>query len=388
MKTFTYVEEYLEVINGDRDPNTGRLYGLFNTTPPIVSLARYDVNILASMSDATQNGRALTDKQADLAVKLILKYRKQLEKNLIDVSPVEQPKFKLGIRLIDRRRILTIENNTIILKFPYETQLINDIRDLAKESQGKWIFNNENKTWNVAITELNVVAVHGFAKNNNFEVADEFQKYYQLVIDCETVPYEIKLTCNRDKLEITNAPKSLIDAIDNLGGFDFDNLDCLVDNSSLYAYEIDKEIEQLLCNKYSPRVFNLMQTKESKFSPNEDNEVYKDLVEYANITNRYPIYVYEPDLSGRLYKNFVLKFFSNEEIYISKNLNKEKADLDKKIVYFNKYSSTWDHPIPLLISGQGMMYGGEKSLLLQDAKKVVYFATEVYNATSTKGKIK
>ena len=41
--------------------------------------------------------------------------------------------------------------------------------------------------------------------------------------------------------------------------------------------------------------------------------------------------------------------------------------------------SAWDQPVPLLISGQGMMHGGEKTLLLQRAEKVVYFAAEVYN---------
>jgi hypothetical protein len=46
--------------------------------------------------------------------------------------------------------------------------------------------------------------------------------------------------------------------------------------------------------------------------------------------------------------------------------------------------TTWDQPIPLLVSGQGMMHGGEKTLLLQRAEKVVYFATEVYNNKKTK----
>jgi len=379
MKTFTYVEDYLEVMNGDRDPITGRPYGLFDTTPPIVSLARYDVNILASMSAATLDGRSLTDRQADLAIKLISKYRKQLEKNCIDISPIEQPKFKLGIRQIDRRRILTIENDIIILKFPYETQLINDLRELAKESQGRWTFNGQTKTWNIALTELNVYAVNGFANNNNFEVSEEFKKLYQLVVDCEAVPYEIKLVVNSDMLEITNAPKPLVQAIDTLGGFDLGQLDFLADNASIYQYGIDKDIENLLCTKYSPRIFNLMQAKEIKFSPNEDDSVYVDLIQYASITNRYPIYVYEPDLSGRLYNSFVLKYFSNEDICISRTLKKQEANIDKKVVYFNKYSATWDQQIPLLISGQGMMYGGEKSLLLQDAKKIVYFAAEVYN---------
>ena len=138
MKTFLYVEDYLEVINGDRDPASGKLYGLFNNTPPIVSLARYDVQILSSMSATTSDGKSLTDKQAELAVKIVLKYRKQLEKLEIDVTPVETPKFRLGIRQIDRRRLLYIDNNKLVLKFPYDTKLISDIRDLAKISQGQW----------------------------------------------------------------------------------------------------------------------------------------------------------------------------------------------------------------------------------------------------------
>jgi hypothetical protein len=66
MKKFQYVEDYIEVINGDRDPVTGKLFGLFDTTPAIISLARYDVSIVDSMSQAVQSGKSLTDKQADL----------------------------------------------------------------------------------------------------------------------------------------------------------------------------------------------------------------------------------------------------------------------------------------------------------------------------------
>jgi hypothetical protein len=113
MKTFTYVEDYLEVINGDRDPATGKIYGLFDSTQPIVSLARYDVQVLASMSAATQSGRALTDRQAELAVKIIQKYRKQLEKLDIDIAPIESPQFRLGVRTIDRRRLLYIQDDHI-----------------------------------------------------------------------------------------------------------------------------------------------------------------------------------------------------------------------------------------------------------------------------------
>jgi hypothetical protein len=138
--------------------------------------------------------------------------------------------------------------------------------------------------------------------------------------------------------------------------------------------------------QYGPRVVNLMSSQETKFAPSGDESVFRDVIRYANITNRYPIYVYEPDLSNRLYKNFVEPNFKSNEIYRLKQLNSEPFTPDIKVVYVTKYYSYWDKRIPLLVSGQGMMHGGEKSLLLQRAEKVVYFATEVYNINTMKRK--
>lgn len=379
MKTFPYIEDYLEVIAGERNPSTGSLYGLFASTPAIVSLARYDVNILNSMAAATMDGRALTDKQAELAVKMVLKYRKQLEKVGIDVSPAETPQFRLGIRTIDRRRLLYIDGDHIVLQFPYDTKMIDDIRDLAKISQGTWRFQQEPKVWRLAITETNVIAAHGFATNHQFEIEDNFKPYLQTVLDCEQQPYAIKLIEVEGQLSITNAPTSLVDAINNWCGFDSSNLNLLVDESARYGYTVDPAIEETIISQYSPRIYNLMTSIESKFAPTADEDVLEDLVKYAEITGRYPIYVYEPDLSGKLFKNFVGRYFHPDDIYQTQNLKRTDETVHKKVIYFNKYLTSWEQPIRLLVSGQGMMYGGEKSILIQQAEKIVYFATEVYN---------
>jgi hypothetical protein len=379
MKTFPYVEDYIEVINGDRDPVTGKLYGLFNNTPPIVSLARYDVQIVNSMSDASSNGRQLTDRQAELACKIILKYRKQMAARSIDVSPVENPQFRLGVRTIDRRRILSIDNDDIVLQFPYDTRLIDDVRELSKLSEGRWGFDGETKTWRLGLTETNVVAAYGFAQNYQFEISQEFVELAQLVNTCEETEYAIRLVNTADGLIINNATRSLIDYINNWCGFDSSNINRLVDVSPLLGYTVDKLIEQQIVAKYSPRVYNLMTAYESKFSPTVHDDVAKDIVDYANLTNRYPIYVYEPNLSGHLLDDFVNANFSGDDVYRASTLKKEPITVGKKVIYFHKFHTSWTQPIPLLISGQGMMHGGEKSMLLQRAEKVVYFATEVYN---------
>jgi hypothetical protein len=386
MKTFTYVEDYLEVINGDRDPATGKIYGLFDSTQPIVSLARYDVSVLASMSSATQSGRALTDRQAELAVKIIQKYRKQLEKLDINIAPIDNPKYRHGIRTIDRRKLLYIKNDHIVLQFPYDTKLIDDLRDLAKLSQGSWRFASEPKAWHLAITETNVIAANGFAENHDFEISNEFKTYVQEVVRCEQTPYEIKLIKTDTGLAIQNSPNGLTEVINNYCGFDPSNIDTLVDNSAIYGYTVDKNIVQTIATKHSPRVCNLMTAQESKFTPDSDDTIYRDLVKYAEITGRYPIYVYEPDLTGRLYKNFVSQYFDTDDVYQVKHLKPEPVTVQKKVIYFHKYMAAWDQPVPLLVSGQGMMHGGEKTLLLQRAEKVVYFATDVYNVRNMQRK--
>jgi hypothetical protein len=91
-------------------------------------------------------------------------------------------------------------------------------------------------------------------------------------------------------------------------------------------------------------------------------------------------------MSERLYKNFVTQFFNPEEIYQIQTLKPKELEANKKVLYFNKFNARWDQPVKLLISGQGMMHGGDKTILLQQAEKVVYFATEVYNVTTMKRK--
>ena len=388
MKQFPYVEDYIELINGDRDPVTGKLFGLFNTTPPIISLARYDVGIVDSMSQAVQCSKALTDKQADLAVKIILKYRKQLAARSIDISPVENPKFRLGIREIDRRRLAYVDDKDIVLQFPYDTKLIDGIREIGKLSQGRWGFDGNSKSWRIGITEMNVVAAHGFASNNQFEIGAEFTQLLKLVEECEATEYNIELVSTETGYTVTNAHPGLLEYINNnCGGFDKSNLVTLVDNSDILGYTVSKEVKEHTTSTTSPRVFNLMSRQQSRFTANySDETILTDIIEYAHATNRWPIYVYEPDMSDRLYDKFVARYFKPEEIHKIFD-TKTQPRTDARIVFFHKYSPKWENHIPLLISSAGIMHGGDKTMLLQRAEKVVYFAADVYN-NSNKGQRK
>jgi hypothetical protein len=378
MKTFPYVEDYLEVLNGYRDPVTGKLLGLFNNTPPIVALARYDVKVLDSMSQSTQCHNALTDRQAELACKIILKYRKQLASKLIDVSPIEYPKFRMPLREIDRTCSLNLEDGNLILKFPYDVKLIESMRELSKMSNGRWSFDRDRKVWRIGLTEPNVIAAHGFATINQFVIGTSVNDLVKKIIEAEQIDYKIQLTDCNGSYEIKNAPPSLLQYLNN--NVDLNNIIELVDYAPILYYDVDSTIEEYVTTQYSGRIFNLLSTSEIKFAPTSlDTQLFDDIVKYCDITNRYPIYVYEPDMSDKLYNNFVQKYFSDKEVVKLTNTKNLDITDTTKVVFFNKYNAHWNNDIPLLISSVGMMHGGEKTMLLQRAKKVVYFAAEVYN---------
>lgn len=385
MNTYTYVEDYLEVIAGEKNPITGKPYGIFETTPPIINLARYDVPIISSMASSTASGIALTDKQAELAVKLILKYKRQLTSANIDISPVEiNPNFKLTIRQIDRKKSLSIIDDKIIIKFPYDSKLIDEIRELSKLSRGSWKFEKNSKMWFLSITEPNIIASGGFAKNNNFEISSEFNELYNLIHHAELTTYNIELKKTETNFEIINAPVYLTDYItNNLGGFEFQNESKLLDYSSLLKYSIEENLMNESVYKYSTDICKFFYNKETKIVPPASDEDYETIFNYTTIANRFPLFVYEPDLSEKLKNEFINKYFTDDEVFIvsDSSISINNDDLvGKKIVYFTKYNYKWNCDIPLLLSSAGLLHGGEKSMLLQRSAKIIFIAHDVFKA--------
>jgi len=157
-----------------------------------------------------------------------------------------------------------------------------------------------------------------------------------------------------------------------------------VDLSTVLHYGVDPKYEKIITKNYSARVYNLLRQNNIKFAPSLQKSILDDLFIYANITNRFPIYVYEPNLSDELRDTFVYGYFNEDEVLIVPRDNNPIDTTGKKVVYFTKYRATWPDHIPLLVTSAGMMHGAEKTLLLQRAEKVVYFAAEVYNVYTSK----
>jgi hypothetical protein len=380
MKTYPTVEDYLEVIAGIKDPVTLKKNpnSWFLDFAPIINLARYDTDVLNSMSTAASEGRALTEKQGDLAVKIVLKYRRQLAAKEIEVAPVENPVWRLPLRRMDYVRKLGIADDKINVIFPFNNQLIDSLRDFRKESQGHGEWDKENKVWKFALTEYNLVWLTTWAEQNQFEIDSEVRRLNSMIEAVEQTPYAIELQYVNDELTISNCPETLKTYIEtHLGGFHRDNLLRLIDMSAVLGYTVSKQIADTVVATTSPREYSLLTNKELKVTPSSVEENLSSVLDYADLTQRWPVIVYEPDLSGKLLAQ--LRTLREGVVEVARTVKLNERYWDNGFKYVHVVAPVTNKSIPLLISSAGMMYGGDKNLMVQNSEKIVYCAAEVYN---------
>ena len=384
--THPHVEDYIEIIAGYREPNGKNKYSIFSVGEPAISLARYDMKIVPSLAEQTLGqSKGYTDKQAKLAADLVLKYERQLFKLGIDVTPVKVPAYRLPIRQIDRSTRVWIENDTINLKFPYNNELINTVRTASKESKGQFKYNRDTRLYEAALTEWNLNWIYSFAQQHNFSIDTSIKDLMQLVLATEQTDYKIELEYTNQGLAINNADTSLVEYINNsLGGFELSNILTLCDHAPVLGYSVHKDIETDVIRNFNTRFWSLCANRQTKVDTQTSNNLVHDIVAYAKLTNRFPIFVYEPDLSERLKTQFY-QFFPGTAM-ITANNNLASIPKDVKVVYATKIPKIPVERIPLMVSSAGMLYGGDRQIWLQAAEKVVYFSKDVYNKNVTKGK--
>jgi len=386
MNQYTTVEDYLEVIAGIKDPVTLKTkpHSWLNDFDPIVNLARYDTDVLNSMSTTASEGRALTERQGELAVKIVIKYKRQLAAKGVDVTPVEErAMWRLPLRRMDYTRRLSIVGDMIHVVFPFTSELIEELRGFKKESQGRGEWNKEDKVWSFALTEYNLVWLTTWAEQRQFEIAPEVHTFNQLISQVESVPYRIQLELGADALHITNCPESLHNYIvEHVGGFAIDNLMRLVDMSAVLGYTVSAEIADMIVAASTPRFYNLAITREVRVDPSTITDNLASVLDYADAMQRWPVVIYEPDLSGRLLAQ--LRALREGVVEVARTVKLNERFWNDSFRYVHVVAPVTNQAIPLLISSAGMIYGGDKSLMVQNAEKVVYCVANVYSKQETK----
>jgi len=363
MLSYQHVEDYLEVLGG-YDISTTYSTMVFPGNKQI-SLARYDIAIVDSMSAHTVFGGVLTDRQAELCIRLILKYRRQFAKIGVDVTPIENPIFRQPPRKLDRTRRIWLDNQKVGLRFPYDRSLIDSLQEYKKTSQGSAVWDNDEKIWWLGLTEANINWVVTWGEAYNFEIDPLVRDLFNKILACEQTPYEIKLVRTISGYTITHAAPSLIEYINNnLGGFGLTNGVKLIDYSGVLGYTYDEDLVH-------PALLDVFKDQRNvHVVPNEDN--LNLIFQYAELTNRYPVCIYDPGLKG-----VDLSRFDEQDIVRFNTSGKTKTSdyniHDVKVVYANKIPATWDYAVPLLVSTQELMFGGKRMEWLNRAEKIIYY---------------
>jgi hypothetical protein len=338
------------------------------------------MKVVPSLAEQTIGGRGYTDKQAKLARELVIKYERQLFKLGVDISPVLAPEYRLPLRSIDRTTCVWVEDDLIRLQFPYDVDRIDQVRNAGKISQGRIQFNRERRVQELALTEWNLNWAYAFAQQHQFEIDATVQELMDLIVQVEQTPYVIELQYNRGQIEIVNAPDSLTEYINtNLGGLNADNLFRLIDLAPVLGYSVSKSIADTVIEEFGTRFYSLCANRELKVDSPTSTNLVQAIVAYARATDRFPIFVYEPDLSNRLFEEFNRCLPGEMTV-----LTESTTSFDAKVLYTTRIPKNLITQIPLMISSAGMLYGGDRQLWIQTAEKVVYFSKEVYNK-NTKG---
>ena len=157
----------------------------------------------------------------------------------------------------------------------------------------------------------------------------------------------------------------------------------LIDHAPILGYTVSPAIAETVIGECGTRFWSLCVNRELKVDPVTSQNLVKDLSDYACQTNRFPIYVYEADLSNRLLDEFN-RFFPGQIL----KLNNQKTDAitvgpDVRVIYTTKIPRTpVTGRIPLMVSSAGMLFGGDRQVWIQTAEKIVYFTKDVYTKNS------
>ena len=373
MVRFSYIEDYIQFIAGTRDVNNKTSLTWLSTAA--VSLARYDKNVINSFAEQIEQQTGFTDRQSLLAIKLVEKYRRQMAKLSVALpDDIASVPFRFGIRQVDRTRRLYIKGEVLVLQFPYNAELINTIKEYAKESQGSVSYVSDAKYWSVAATEGCVNWAVAFAKAFDFKIDDDVMAMFNLILEAEAVPYAIELCRLDGALTITNAASSLLDYINkHIGDITEQNLNRLIDMASVLGYTVSPEI--------------MMQAKSAKFLHKRNVQIkpapgaLSDIVEYARTYNKFPIISYSPSGLDAGAATELESYFDPDEVLHLNTIRgysvDDITDNHKLIHMRTKAAKLYAGRSPLVICYGNMNFGLVNSLVLQQAERVVYYCNPI-----------
>jgi hypothetical protein len=140
-------------------------------------------SLIRSLGKQVNRGTGLTDRQLDLALKKIEKYRPGLEKNLVDVDHLlSTTPLKFPMRQIDRSQKISFsvsssKKTKISIKYVFSKKFASIWQDVESELIGT--VEDSKGLKEVPFNEKNLYSIVSALKEMNFEVSNEVQEVYE-----------------------------------------------------------------------------------------------------------------------------------------------------------------------------------------------------------------
>ena len=218
--------------------------------PCVAQLSKFDREVCRNI---TQNMMPLTQKQVDLCVKMIKRYESQLQAQIGNIAELVDPvALKQPVRVIDQTRAMWFEDDHIIVKFPFNQDVINKMKKYSTNSTirlGEYM--PEEKQWKWLPCEHTYYTLGKILEKHDFEVDQKILELINATLDLEaqhdTLHFQSgKLSSNNHKLNEWMAQQKYLEHA----------LLKVKSNSLKYNADAVKEIGELYRDKWYSKLFS------------------------------------------------------------------------------------------------------------------------------------
>lgn len=304
--TLRYVEDYLEFLYGtmDKEGNGSSVFNYAIHATSKIKLATYDKSPVSSMGAFCSKARTenyescLTDRQVDLARKIITKYRRQflaigiaLPENDSDLE------LRHPVRTIDRVKYLAhdIDNKQIKLKFPYDPKKVSALHDYSNNSAGQCEWDNASRHWTFDLTEGNIAKMLELFQQEDLCIDESLT---DIVTDVLTANNEQlpRFSINNKELKLYNCHPRVHEYLNELNwdARQIDKLAYWVSQASALGLHIDNSVIDTLMSQYSDDVVNIIINRKVTMPSNNmpEGPWYNALLKANDVLQDYPWVLY------------------------------------------------------------------------------------------------
>jgi len=283
--TLRYVEDYLEFLYGtmDKEGNGTSLskFSMHNNNNKI-KLATYDKSPVASMGAFCAKARTenyescLTDRQIELARKIITKYRRQFL--LVGIVLPESDldiKLRHPVRKIDRSKYLEhdVANKQLNLKFPYDPKKISSLHDYVNASSGKAEWINSDRRWQFDLTEGNIVKILDLFQNEDLKIDESLTS---IVTDVLTAgPKDLpSLTLEDGVMKLANCHPQVNEYLKSLNweANQINKLASWASQAVALGLRIDETVLDKLLEQHNDDVVNIIVNRKTTLPSNNQSD--------------------------------------------------------------------------------------------------------------------